>query len=114
MCSVKTVFREIMAAGYDPHRQALDVALVPDSADCIGLHSVRFIQGLTRATCLITIMTCAIHVVAAEPGLAQDMDSITSLLETSMAVLCNFRMVSQADEFYDMLRLSDMFSVLCW
>jgi hypothetical protein len=109
MCSVKMVFKEIMTSGYDPFRQALDVVLVPDLDNGIGNHSVRLIQGLTRATCLITIITCAIHVVAADPGLAQDVDSVASLLESCVTVLCNFRMLSQEDEFYEMLRLPGLF-----
>jgi hypothetical protein len=109
MCSVKTVFKEIMAAGYDPHRQALDVILVPGSDDGIEPHSVRFIQGFTRATCLVTILTCAIEVLDADPSLAQNSDAAASMLESCVNVLCNFRAVSIQDEYFEMLRLPGMF-----
>jgi len=109
MCSVKSVFKEIMADGYDPHRQALDVILVPGMDDAIDTHSVRFIQGFTRATCLVTILTCAIQVLDAEPGLAQNSDCMASILESCVSVLCNFRSVCHGEEFYEMLRLPGMF-----
>ena len=99
-----------MADGYDPHRQALDVILVPDSDDAIGTHSVRFIQGFTRATCLVAILTCAIEVLDAEPGLAHNVDAAVSILESCVNVMCNFRAVGHEDEYYEMLRLPVMFA----
>jgi hypothetical protein len=99
-----------MATGYDPHKEALDVILVPDSDGGIGTHSVRFIQGFTRATCAITILTCAIQVLAASPDLAEPRESTAAILESCVNVLCNFRAVSSFDEFYEMLRLPGMFS----
>ena len=109
MCSVKTVFKEIMASGYDPHRQALDVILVPELDNVIGTHSVRFIQGFTRATCLVTILTCAIQVLDADPGLAQNSDCMAPILESCVNVLCNFRFMGPGEEYYEMLRLPGMF-----
>ena len=45
MITVTSVFNEIMASGYDPHREVLDVILVPESENGISNHSVRFIQA---------------------------------------------------------------------
>jgi hypothetical protein len=103
------VFKEIMATGYDPHKEALDVILVPDSDGGIGTHSVRFIQGFTRATCAIAILTCAIQVLAASPDLAESRESTAAILESCVNVLCNFRDVNSTDEFYEMLRLPGRF-----
>jgi hypothetical protein len=109
MWRVKAVFNEIMASGYDPHKEALDVILVPDLEDGIATHSVRFIQGFTRVTCAITILTCAIQVLHADPGLAQKSESVSTILESCVNHLCNFRAVNKADEYYEMLRLPGMF-----
>jgi hypothetical protein len=109
MCSVKIVFKEIMATGYDPHKEALDVIMVPDLDGGIGTRTVRFIQGFTRATCAITILTCAIDVLAADPGLAEHCESAAPILESCVIFLCNFRDVSSSEEFYEMLRFPGIF-----
>ena len=109
MITVRSVFNEIMASGYDPHREALDVILVPDSENGISNHSVRFIQGMTRVTCAIAILTCAIEVLSADPGLAQDSASAKAILESCVNLKCNFRGLSVADSYFEMLRLPGMF-----
>ena len=114
MCTVTTVFCEIMLSRYDPHKEALDVILVPDSENEIGDHSVRFIQGLTRVTCVITILTLAIEVLAADPGLAQDSSSAAEILESCVNLKCNFRALTQEESYYEMLRLPGMFPCCVW
>jgi hypothetical protein len=109
MCSVNVVFENIMANGYDAHKEALDVILVPDSDDGIGNHTVRFIQGLTRATCVVTILTCAIHVLNTHPELVHHSLSAVPILESCVNILCNFHAVNPSHEYYEMLRLPSLF-----
>lgn len=104
MHMVRMVFNDIMMSGYDAHREALDVILVPDSDGGIGNHTVRFIRGLTRATCVITILTCAIHVLKAEPELVHHSQSVVPILVSCVNILCNFGAMDAVDEFYEMLR----------
>ena len=103
MCNVRVVFNDIMMSGYNAHKEALDVILVPDSHGGIQNHTVRFIQGLTRATCAITILTCAIHVLKADPELVHHCQSAVPILESCVNLLCNFRAVGRLDEYYEML-----------
>ncbi len=114
MISVRMVFKDIMMHGYDPHKEAIDVILAPDSGDGIGNHTVRFIQGFTRITCVITILTCAIHVLKADPELARQSQSAVPILESCLNLLCNFRAVPQSDEYYEMLRLPSLFPYFVW
>lgn len=109
MCSVKSVFNEIMRSGYDAHKEALDVILVSDSDDAICNHSVRFIQGFTRVTCVIAIITCAIHVLQDNPALVNQSQSAVPILTSCVNLLCNFRAVGPVDECFEMLRLPGLF-----
>ena len=103
MCNVRVVFNNIMMSGYDDQMEALDVILAPDSGDGICNHTVRFIQGLTCATCVITILPCAIHVLKADPELVHHSQSAVRILESCVFLLCNFRAVGWSDEYYEML-----------
>lgn len=99
-----------MATGFDSHKEALDVILVGDADAPLGNSSVRFIQGFTRATCVIAILTCAIHVLTADPGLAHNTQSAVLILESCLAIMCNYRAVDPVEEYYEMLRLPDVFT----
>jgi hypothetical protein len=109
MISVKTVIKEIMMHGYDPHKEPLDVIVLPDTDDGIGNGTVRFIQGFTRATCAITILTCAIQVLKDNPELVHESASTAPILESCVNLMCNFRAVEPERVFYEMLSLPGVF-----
>jgi hypothetical protein len=55
MISLQTVFRSVLADGFEGHREPLEVAFAEDASMGIPNFSVRLVDGMQRSLCCLAL-----------------------------------------------------------